>query len=337
VPSLKRNVQGAPEETGFESYDGPELPMLNKMYRGRIEVARIREASTGTKGINLLVKFQAESGSPDAKYDGYAAWCDLWLGDKEPNQAREAAFYRAVGVPKSKLDAGDVIVKHDDIDDGGAITAVAGRKVIGQIVKVDMRTDRYENETRMKADSVWPAMKDGAKSSKSEPEEEPDDDAMEDVSEREAELLEMKLPALRSLAKEYEIKTRGVSQEDLVAAILEAEAEDEPDDDERRAELEAMSLPALRKIAKEEYEITTRGKSAEVLVDEILEAEAEAEPEGEAGEEDLYAVVSQYSLPNLRKWALENGEYKQADLKDLSKEEILDLLIEDEVLSEPPF
>jgi hypothetical protein len=257
-----------------------------------------------------------------------------------------------LGVSKEKLDSGDVPVKHKELDDGGEIQAVAGKKPVGQIVKVDLRVDRYEGVSRLKADSIWPASSDGkaSKATESDDEEPPDDetDLMQDDEERRAELEAMKIPAVRAIAREYELKVRGVSQEDLIEAILEAEAEPEegeaegegdaePDDAEREAELQDMSLPALRKLAKE-YEITTRGKSSEKLVEEILEYEAEAEPEnGEPEAEDLYATVKALSLPKLRKWALENGEYKASDLKDLEAEDILEMLVDDEVLSEPPF
>src|SRR5690606_11194759 len=286
LPTLKRNVAGAPKTTGFESYDGPELPKQNKMYRGRIDVARLREASTGTQGFNLLVVLEAEKGSEDAKYDGYPAWVDIWLADKEPNQAREAAFYRAVGVSEAKLESGDIPISHDDIDDGGKIKKVGGKNPIGAIVKVDMRTDKYGDEVRMKGDAVWPVKKAEGKSAV---EEEPDEADLEDATDA-----------------------------------------DEMDPEEREEELRDMKLPELRRIAKA-YDIETRGKKLDGLVEAILEAEYpedEEETEEEQSAEDLYAEVKKLTLPNLRKWALENGDYDKADLKDLSKDDILEMLVD---------
>lgn len=304
MPSLKRNVSKAPDKTGFESYDGPNPPKQAKVYRGRIKIARVREASTGTIGLNFLVDFEAEKGSPDAQYDGYPAWVTLWLSDKEPNQAREKQFYRAVGVPDNKLD--DVNVVHDAIDDGGEIKKVGGRKVVGQIVKVDMQTERYNDELQLKGDAIYPAGKSKGKVDPDEDVADPDDGADPD-----ADLLD--------------------------------DAGDEQTYEEREAELADLKLPALRKIAKSDYDLPTQGKNAEALRADILEHEYPDDGEGEGDEGDGeggdeehdYAVVAELKLPALRKWAIENGGYEEADLKGVKHADILELLVDDEILPNP--
>jgi hypothetical protein len=303
MPSLKRNVKNAPDSTGFESYDGQNPPMQNKMYRGKIEVARVREAATGTIGINLLVKFEAKKGDKEnAKYDGYPAWVDLWLADKEPNQAREKNLYRALGVPDSKLE--DVNVVHNDIDDGGEIKKVSGRNPIGRVVMIDMKVDRYEGENRLKGDAIYPVKDQSSKSVAEEPEEEPDDeddliepdeDGDVDYEEREEELKGMALGALRKLASgDYDIETKGVKKDVLVTEILTQEypdnGEEEPEDEEDDEKVSAEDLRGM-------------------------------------------------TLSKVKAFAKENADYTDADLKGEKKADIIDLLIEDEIIEsdEPPF
>lgn len=308
MPSLKRNVAHAPDSTGFESYDGPQPPLQQRMYRGRIEFVRIREASTGRLGINMLVKFLAEKGDKDnAKYDGYPAWVTLWLADKEPNQVREKNFYRAVGVPDDKLE--NVNIVHEDVEDGGEVKKVGGRNPVGRIVKVDMRTERYEEELQLRADAVYPAKESkAADADPDESEEEPDEDLLEDAE----------------------------------------ESEEEWDEEARREELGEMKLPDLRSLASSDYEIETKGKKRQALIEEIIahEAPEEEEPEdeeeeSEEEEEELpdYNKMSEMKVPALRKWAVENGDYDEDDVKGLKKQEILDMLVEDELIEnpEPPF
>lgn len=306
MPKLKRSVKGAPDKTGFESYDGPD-PRPG-VYRGRIKAASVREASTGTLGFNVLVELEARKGDKEAaRHDGYPAWVRLWLTDKEGNLAREKQFYRALGV---KTDDPDTI--HDEIDDGGKIKTIGRVNPIGKIVKVDIKTERYDNETRLSPDAIYPV--DPAKESDAddEPDEdEPDDDIDEDED------------------------------------FDDDDVEDEDDLDEEMPDYASMKLPELKRLAKEAG-IDSKGKSAKALAAALTEnwesndeEEDEDEPEEDEPEGTTVAEAREWKLPQLKKFAREEGGYANSDLTGLKATEILEMLVDDEVLilgeDEPPF
>lgn len=307
MPKLKRSVKGAPDKTGFESYDGPE-PRPG-VYRGRVKAASVREASTGTIGFNVLVELEARKGDKEnARYDGYPAWVRLWLTDKEGNLAREKQFYRALGI---KTDDPDTI--HDEIDDGGKIKTIGRINPINKIVKVDIKSELYEGDRRLSPDAIYPV--DPAKESAAEDEPEDDDiDDDDDIDE----------------------------DEDFDDDDVE-EDEDEADDD--MPDYSSMKLPELKKLAKDAG-IDSKGKSAKALAAALTEAweaedEDEEEPEDEEPEGTTVAEAREWKLPQLKKFAREEGGYENSDLTGLKAGQIIEMLVDDELLilgdDEPPF
>lgn len=299
MPSLKRNVKDAEERTGFETYDGEEPP--KGIYRAKIKSVKIREASTGTMGFQVLAILEAREGSAHSKFDGFPAWTNIWLTDKEANQAREKAFYRSVGASTD----GETNVVFEDLEDGGRVKKIGGKDPVGAIVKVDLkREDGYG----MQGDTIYPvdpAKEKASKKSAPEPDEDDEDDLIEDDDTAEEdegytaeELRALSLPELRKLAKESGLEVKGLKKDDIVDSLIDffAEGDDEDEDEDDDED--------------------------EVEGDEVITA----------------ADLLEYTLPNLKKFAREEGGYSNDDLKGLKKEEIVELLVDDEVVAnEPPF
>lgn len=311
MPKLKRSVKGAPDRTGFESYDGPE-PKPG-VYRGKIKTCALRESSNGSGNLyyNVLIELEARKGDKEnVRYDGYPAWVRLVMTEKEGNLAREKQFYRALNLKTEEPD-----VLHDEIDDGGKVKKIGGKDPIGAIVKVDIKTDRYEGEQRLSPDAIYPvdpAKESDADADEEEPEEDDDDidededfddddveDEEDEAEEEVPDYASMKLPELKRLAKDAGIDSKGKSAKALAAALTEAwEAEeDEADDDD--------------------------------------------EPEEDEEEGTTVAEAREWKLTQLKKFAREEGGYPAADLNGLKAPEIIEMLVDDEVLimgdDEPPF
>lgn len=314
MPSLKRDVTKAADNTGFEPYDGPTPP--KGLYRGVIKTSRVRKAGTGRLGINVVVELKAAKGSNAEKFDGYPAFVDLWLGDEEALQTREKAFYKSIGAST----APNIVFDADDNDpETGKIKTIDGKKIENREVLVDLRTELYNDEQRVKADGII-KVKDAGKEApveEQEDEEVEDDEIEEEEIEvpSEADLKKMPLKDLRSLAEDFGVDTDEVKKKaDIIAALLEIAAEDEDDEDEESDEDDDL----------------------EDAEDED-EEEDEEEEEEEEDEEDAEAVLRE-ELSGLDRVALKK-RLKSADAsfsvkKSHSDDDLRDAIVAAEIDSD---
>jgi hypothetical protein len=255
-------------DSGFTPYEGP-LPKPGVIYPVVQKSASIRltgenSKNPGTPYINTM--WEIESG----ECKGFTAWHRLIPGEHEIQQTRIAQYMQAV-CGKNSAD-----VVHDEVEDGGKVTRIGGRKPEG--VKAGMTFQRKKDarnaiegeETPWIAESadIIPGWKPKSKV-EAEDEAEPDEDDVEDED---------------------------VEDEDDVA---DEESDEEPEDDEDSDEEEAegvayeeaakMSLVQLKKLAKdndyEDSDLTQykgpKGKKAllaQLVEDEIVTAEGDDEP-----------------------------------------------------------
>jgi len=270
-------------DSGFTPYEGP-LPKPGVIYPVVQKSASIRltgenSKNPGTPYINTM--WEIESG----ECKGFTAWHRLIPGEHEIQQTRIAQYMQAV-CGKNMAD-----VVHDEVDDGGKVTRIGGRKPEG--VKAGMTFQRKKDtrnaiegeETPWIAESadIIPGWKPKSKveaEDESEPEDEVDD--VEDEAEDEVDDVE----------DEAEDEVDDVDEED------EDESEDEEDEDSSDEDEEEgvpydtaakMSLVELKKLAKQyEYEDSDlnpfkgpAGKKkllAKLVEDEIVVQDGDDEP-----------------------------------------------------------
>jgi hypothetical protein len=258
MPSVKRTgVKSAEVKTGFESYDGPE-PTRRGMYRARIAILQFKTFRTGSQGFKIQVILEAAKGDPKGhkQFDGYPQFSNIVFGDKDAMITRENNFYAALGLKDEP-----VIVYEDkgDLEEGIDIKTLGGKSLAAikkLYVNVDLKP-RRDGQDGMEIDGIY-KLKEVARSGAGTKAEEAEDeeDLLEDEGEEEEaeesdaearaeELAEAGLPDLRSLAKEYGLKTVGLKKDAIIDAILEYEAdlpedeeEEEPDEEEEEPEEE---------------------------------------------------------------------------------------------------
>jgi hypothetical protein len=266
-------------DSGFTPYEGP-LPKPAVIYPVVQRSATIRltgenSKSPGTPYVNTM--WEIESG----ECKGFTAWHRLIPGEHEIQQTRIAQYMQAM-TGKNMAD-----IVHDDIDDGGKVKTVGGRKPEG--VKAGMTFQRKKDtrnaiegeETPWTAESadIIPGWKPKSKV-EAEDEAEPEEPAEEDIEDEEDD-----------------------SEEDAADDDSDDEPEDEEEDteddedDSEEEEVEGvayeeaakLSLIQLKKLAKEnEYEDSDlaeykgpKGKKAllaQLVEDEIVLAEGDDEP-----------------------------------------------------------
>lgn len=307
---LKRKVNS--EAKGFAPYAG-EDPRPG-VYRARIIKSSIREASTGRLSYNTF--FELEAQKPEHKqYDGYAAFCEIYLGDEteEWAQAGESAFVKAI-TGKSNFQNVNVAYEGKEADfktgTGALIKTLDGVKVENKIVNVNLRMEKerthegtkYPAELRARGILPW------ENKQVDDEEEEVDEDAIaeadesEEVAEdeeegeemtdeeweaaKEARRVELKsreydLAKLRAVLKENDIETKGLKKPELVEAIIGLEyPEDEEGEDE-----EGISEDDVEVDEDAETESDEDEESEEDEEDEDEEEEDEEEDEEEEDEE----------------------------------------------------
>lgn len=316
MATLKRDASGVDERTPFDIYDGPEP--RKGVYPGRIEKCVVRKSGRSENlYYNVLVILDAPADSPKAQYNGYPAWVMVTMANTEANLAREAAFMRAVcGKTSANVVLDGNAPKEPGQSNEVAVKSIGGKNPIGTEVRVDIGTELYEGVTRPKPDSIYPANTSAATAATppddaDETEEEVDED--EDITEDEegfdadtlrAELAELSLLKLKKAAVEdYGIPKGdldGASRDDIIDAILDVAG----------------------------------GPDANDEVEDVEDEEVEDETEEETSGVPAYSEASSMSLPKLRKFA-EELEYDPADLKSMSKEEILEQLVTDEAIGSP--
>jgi len=283
MPKMKFGVgNNVSTDSGFTPYEGP-LPKPGVIYPVVQKTATIRltgenSKNPGTAYINTM--WEIESG--DCK--GFTAWHRLIPGEHEIQQTRIAQYMQAV-TGKNMAD-----VVHEDVEDGGKITKIGGRKPEG--VKAGMTFQRKKDtrnaiegeETPWIAESadIIPGWKPKSKV-EAEDEEPEDDDVEDDIEDDEVE--------------DDEPETEEEDDVEDEDDDSDEEDEDEPEEDEEDDESDAvayeeaakMSLVQLKKLATDnDYEASDlvqykgpKGKKAlleDLVENEIVAADGEDEP-----------------------------------------------------------
>lgn len=293
MPKMKFGVgNNVSTDSGFTPYEGP-LPKPGVIYPVVQKSATIRltgenSKAPGTPYVNTM--WEIESG--DCK--GYTVWHRLIPGEHEIQQTRIAQYMQAV-TGKNMAD-----IVHDDVEDGGKVKTVGGRKPEG--VKAGMTFQRKKDtrnaiegeETPWIAESadIIPGWKPKTKV-ETEDESEPEDDVEDDV-EDEIEDDEEDAEPEEDEAEDDDAADDSDdedSEEDDEDESEEDEDDDSEEEDDAVAYEEAakLSLIQLKKLAKEnDYEDSDltqykgpKGKKAllaQLVEDEIVAAEGEDEP-----------------------------------------------------------
>lgn len=285
MPKMKFGVgNNVSTDSGFTPYEGP-LPKPGVIYPVVQKSATIRltgenSKAPGTPYINTM--WEVESG----ECKGYTVWHRLIPGEHEIQQTRIAQYMQAV-CGKNMAD-----VVHDDVEDGGKVKTVGGRKPEG--VKAGMTFQRKKDtrnaiegeETPWIAESadIIPGWKPKTKV-EAEDESEPEDDVEDEIEDDE-----------EDVAEEDE-QEDGSDEDDADSDDEDEDGEEEEDEDDSDEEDEGvpfeeaakMSLVQLKKLAKDnEYEDSElapfkgpKGKKAllaKLVEDEIVTADGDDEP-----------------------------------------------------------
>lgn len=279
MPKMKFGVgNNVSTDSGFTPYEGP-LPKPGVIYPVVQKTATIRltgenSKNPGTPYINTM--WEVESG----ECKGFTAWHRLIPGEHEIQQTRIAQYMQAV-CGKNMAD-----VVHEDVEDGGKVKTVGGRKPEG--VKAGMTFQRKKDtrnaiegeETPWIAESadIIPGWKPKSKV-EAEDEAEPEEDDVEDEIEDDED---------EDVADEAEDDEEAENEDD---SDDDSEEDDESSDEEgiSYAEAAKMSLVELKKLAKQyEYEDSDlnpfkgpAGKKkllAKLVEDEIVVEDGEDEP-----------------------------------------------------------
>lgn len=289
MPKMKFGVgNNVSTDSGFTPYEGP-LPKPGVIYPVVQKSATIRltgenSKAPGTPYVNTM--WEIESG--DCK--GFTVWHRLIPGEHEIQQTRIAQYMQAV-TGKNMAD-----IVHDDVEDGGKVKTVGGRKPEG--VKAGMTFQRKKDtrnaiegeETPWIAESadIIPGWKPKTKveaEDESEPEDDVEDEIEDDEEDAEPEEDEAEDDDAADDSEEDD------SEEDDEDESEEDEDDDSEEEDDAVAYEEAakLSLIQLKKLAKEnDYEDSDltqykgpKGKKAllaQLVEDEIVAAEGEDEP-----------------------------------------------------------
>lgn len=292
----KFSVKAKAEEvkTGFESYDGPEPK--SGMHRAVVKNIRFKKFSTGSHGFVVLTELEAAKGDPRGhkNLDGWPDFTNVVAvpADGEPMKEGSARglsnFLAAIGVG----DDPDIVTEDGDLTKGVKLKKIGSKLITGiegkAVVTVDIGSEEYNNETRMRVRNLFKA-KDDAKAVSTEVEddeaEEAEDAEIEEddeaVAEREAELTKLTIVKLRAEAKNSGLTAadiKGLGKEELISAILDEEFgveedEEEAEDDEADADVEAEDEDE----AEEEEEEEAEEEEEEEEEDDDSERRAELE------------------------------------------------------------
>jgi hypothetical protein len=243
MPKMKFGVgNNVSTDSGFTPYEGP-LPKPGVIYPVVQKTAAIKltgenSKNPGTPYVNTM--WEVESG----ECKGFTAWHRLIPGEHEIQQTRIAQYMQAV-TGKNMAD-----IVHDDVEDGGKIKTIGGRKPEG--VKAGMTFQRKKDtrnaiegeETPWTAESadIIPGWKPKSKV-EAEDEAEPEDDVEDEVEDDEEDVE----------AEEEEDDSDSDEDDDSDEEDNDSDEEDEegvPYEDASK-----LSLVELKKLAKQyEYE-----------------------------------------------------------------------------------
>lgn len=230
------------DSSGFEIYDGP-TPKPG-IYTAKIKVMRVKMSKAGNAYFSILTEFCDDSSADKAETVGFPLWVNITPGEAEVQQIRTAQLFRAICGKKGPN------VTHEDLDDGGKVLKVGGKDPLGTEVRVEVKREVYEGESRAVAQSILP--------SKAKKEDVEEIDEVEEDEEIEAEVEEVEeeaaeedsedeaiaysvaskkaLPALKKIAKEAGYDASDLKEykkkEDLLELLVEDGVVEEPESDE---------------------------------------------------------------------------------------------------------
>lgn len=261
MPSLKLNVD-TKAKSGFEPYDGPEVPTGNG-YEAVIKKVALKKSKTGNMYFNVVLELQTKD-KERVKYNGAPVFHRIMIMDSESQQARLGMFMEAItGANKAEQ---SVVYEggEDEISSsaGAKVTKIGGKNPVGKVVKVDVR---YNNDgdygRQMNPDNLRKA---GPVSS--------DDDIDEDDID----------------VEEDEDEATSAESADSPDEADEDETDEDDDltEDERRAELKKLPIKELRELAEETEEIETKGLKKADLVEAIVAWEFDLNEDDEDADED---------------------------------------------------
>lgn len=292
MPSFKLSGVKAQEvKSGFEPYDGPE-PTRKGFYRAKIKSMKHGlNANSGSLGFSIVLELEAAKGDPKdhAIFDGYPMFSRSIITEskggvalKEGAQNNLQNLLAALGVK----DEPDVVLANGD-EDKVDVLKIGGKNPLNTVVNVDLNFEMYEGERRPQVGGIYkynePTSGQSDKAKFVADDEEDDSDLLDadeeqteddGYEERQAELSEMGIPALKKIAKELGVGISGTKAA-LIERILEAEyAESDEDDEDEDAE-----------DAEEDEEGTEETEETDDDEDEEDEEDDEEEDD-EADEED---------------------------------------------------
>lgn len=280
MPKMKFGVgNNVSTDSGFTPYEGP-LPKPGVIYPVVQKSAAIRltgenSKNPGTPYINTM--WEVESG----ECKGFTAWHRLIPGEHEIQQTRIAQYMQAV----CGKNMGDVV--HDEVDDGGKVKTIGGRKPEG--VKAGMTFQRKKDtrnaiegeETPWTAESadIIPGWKPKTKV-EAEDEAEPEDDVEDEIEDDEDDVEEPE-------DEEAEEDDADEDEGDEEDGEEDEDDSEEEDDVVSYEDAAAMSLVQLKALAKEnEYDpkdlVQYKGpKGKKALLADLVENEIVASEDGD--------------------------------------------------------
>jgi hypothetical protein len=305
MPRIKRSVSSAPDQQAAAVYEGPDVP--DGTYAGILRFMKYRESrQKKTPFWNTLVVLDSkDKGGSTAKYDGYAAFTEVYMIDgSEVNESREKSLYTAIA-GKSDVE----VITDDKVPGDPVVTKVGGVSPNGVRVYVQLKTER-DDEYGARQRGVWiypdPSFKrDG----------QPDVEAESDVD------LDAEASA-KPAAKKTAAKKTAAKKTATVTAIHESEPESETEVD-----YDAMTFPEARRKATE-LGISTEGVNKRDLIEQIKASVTGAAADGMKNPQDIHNM----SDDELSEF-LEQQKYAADDFEGMSRADTVEILKDDGVIN----
>lgn len=306
----KFSVQGKAQETksGFEAYDG-ETPTKRGFYRALLKILKVKQFDSGSTAFYGVYELEAAKGDPKGhkKFDAAPFFgnviFDLGTGEplKDGSQRGLNNFLAAIGVKDNPA----IVAEDGDLKRGVKITSIGGKKITAlegkAVVNLELSPSDYR-QGELEINGVYP-FKDVAFNGDDEDEDDEDievDEDEEDEEEieddgaeaREEELQGLTLTALRKIAKESDVDSKGLKKDELIEAILDAEfgeAEDEDEESEDEDEPEEDE----EDVEEDDEEEDDEEEEEDEEEDDDSEREARAEELGKLNRVKLKAALAE--------------------------------------------